>query len=86
MDCTERFSGCSETCPAGAGACKATYEDARGNTVQGCKCVDHMRECHPELCTGHEDPKRCRFMSVQDDRAIVGRRMPPSHVRMGYID
>lgn len=68
LDCGERFAGCK--CAANGKECKGGQEDARGKHQPGCPCIDHMRECHPELCAGHTD-KHCKGMAVQADNAIV---------------
>lgn len=68
VDCSERFSGCG--CAKDGKECKLGTEDSKGNEITGCPCQEHFRECHVEICAGHDD-KKCRLMSLQDDRAIV---------------
>lgn len=70
VDCSERFPGCE--CGKEGKECKIGSEDAKGNRIMGCPCQEHFRECHVEICAGH-DEKKCRLMSLQDDRAIVSQ-------------
>lgn len=74
VDCPDRFPGCrcAEPKNGSSGTCKAAYEDARGKVIPGCPCAASYRECHPELCAGHEETSgKCKFMMMQDDRQIV---------------
>lgn len=75
VDCPERFPGCD--CAKEGRDCRSGYEDARGRIVNGCPCAEHYRECHIEVCAGH-DEKKCRLMSYQDDRAIVSGLIFPA--------
>lgn len=70
VDCSERFPGCE--CAKEGKECRVGSEDAKGNKTMGCPCQEHFRECHVEVCAGHDD-KKCRLMSLQDDRAVVSR-------------
>ncbi|KAK9900044.1 SET domain-containing protein [Cystobasidium minutum MCA 4210] len=67
VDCSERFPGCD--CAKFGKECRLSQEDSKGNKISGCPCQEHFRECHVEVCAGHDD-KKCRLMSLQDDRAI----------------
>ena len=66
-DCIDRFKGCD--CAKLGKECKAGADDGKGRPLQGCLCLYHMRECHPDLCAGHAE-KPCKEMSFATDKVI----------------
>jgi hypothetical protein len=66
VDCSDRFPGCQ--CAKEGKDCRLPPEDAKGKG--GCPCAEHFRECHVEVCAGHNE-RKCRLMSLQHGEKVV---------------